>query len=83
MSRAMLKRLQFLVSCVVLAALGRIGLPVTRANEVLERQFATQVLPLLKAKCFACHGDDPSDVRGELNMLSRDGLLRGGASGGS
>ena len=41
-----------------------------------ERDFTLKVLPLLKAKCFACHGDDPEKIKGELNMLSREGLLR-------
>jgi mono/diheme cytochrome c family protein len=47
-----------------------------------DRLFTLKVLPLLKAKCFACHGDDPSKIKGDLNMLSRDGLLKGGESGG-
>jgi hypothetical protein len=46
-----------------------------------EELFAHRVLPLLKQKCFACHGEDEADVRGELNMLSREGLLKGGESG--
>src|SRR5688500_14173817 len=46
-----------------------------------EELFAHRVLPLLKQKCFACHGEDPADVRGGLNMLSREGLLKGGESG--
>jgi mono/diheme cytochrome c family protein len=51
--------------------------PITRAEEV----FANRVLALLKAKCFACHGDDPGEVRGEFNMLTRAALLKGGESG--
>ncbi len=42
------------------------------------RHFTLKVLPLLKAKCFACHGDDPKKIKGSLNMLSREGLLKGG-----
>ncbi len=45
-----------------------------------EEVFAHRVLPILKEKCFACHGDEADDVRGEFNMLSRDGLLKGGES---
>ena len=37
--------------------------------------------PFFRAKCFACHGEDPDEIRGELNMLTREGLLRGGESG--
>jgi mono/diheme cytochrome c family protein len=43
-----------------------------------ERDFTLKVLPLLKAKCFACHGDDPKKIKGDLNMLTREALLRGG-----
>lgn len=46
-----------------------------------EELFVHRVLPLLKQKCFACHGDDAADLRGELNMLSRGALLKGGESG--
>jgi len=35
-------------------------------------------LPILSAKCAACHGDDPKDIEGELNLLTRDGFLKGG-----
>jgi hypothetical protein len=42
--------------------------------------FAVRVLPVLKAKCFACHGDDPAKVRGGLDLTARAALLRGGAS---
>lgn len=46
-----------------------------------EKLFAYEVLPLLEAKCFACHGGDSSDIKGELDMRSLAGLLRGGESG--
>lgn len=42
--------------------------------------FTLRVRPLLKAKCLACHGDDPSDIKGGLDMTSRAALLRGGES---
>ena len=43
-----------------------------------ERDFTLKVLPLLKSKCFACHGEDPKKIKGDLNMLTREGLLKGG-----
>lgn len=43
-----------------------------------ERLFTLKVLPLLKDKCFACHGDDPKKIKGNLNMLTREGMLKGG-----
>jgi mono/diheme cytochrome c family protein len=44
------------------------------------RVFESQVLPILKANCFACHGGEDK-VRGDLRLTSREGLLRGGTSG--
>ena len=49
----------------------------TKAEEL----FAHRILPLMKEKCFVCHGDDPADVRGQLDMRSLQGLQRGGESG--
>lgn len=48
-----------------------------------ERLFTLRVLPIFKTKCFGCHGQDPNDVRGDFNMLTRKGLLAGGESGES
>ena len=45
------------------------------------RLFTIKVLPLLKVKCFGCHGDDPDEIRGDLDIRSRKSLLRGGESG--
>ena len=45
------------------------------------RLFTLKVLPLLKEKCFGCHGVDPKDIRGDYNVMSRAGMLKGGESG--
>lgn len=42
-----------------------------------EQLFALKVRPLLAEKCFVCHGKDPEEVGGELNLLSRAGMLKG------
>ena len=44
------------------------------------RLFTLKVLPLLKVKCFGCHGNDPEDIRGDYNLLTREGMLQGGES---
>lgn len=43
-----------------------------------ERLFTLRVLPLLKEKCFGCHGTDPDDLRGDYNLLTLEGMLKGG-----
>ena len=48
------------------------------ANDAGDRLFALEVKPILVSKCFSCHGEDPDKLKGELNMLSREDLLKGG-----
>ena len=45
-----------------------------------DRLFTLRVLPLLKTKCFGCHGGDPDDIRGEYELVTREGMLKGGES---
>ena len=45
--------------------------------------FAFQVHRILIKKCFACHGSEPDEIEGELNLTTREGLLQGGATGES
>ncbi len=46
-----------------------------------EATFALRVLPVLKAKCFACHGEDRTDIKSGLDLTTRATLLKGGDSG--
>ncbi len=41
--------------------------------------FESKIRPLLLNRCVECHGD--SEPEGELSLVSRDGLLRGGKLG--
>ena len=53
------------------------------ASEKVEADllFARKVLPLFKAKCLACHGEDPKKkLKGDFDMRSRASLLKGGES---
>ncbi len=43
-----------------------------------DQQATLKALPIISSKCAACHGDDPKDIDGELNLLSRQGFLAGG-----
>lgn len=42
--------------------------------------FEKEVLPILKANCFACHGSEKK-LQGGLKLTSRDDILTGGESG--
>jgi hypothetical protein len=43
--------------------------------------FATRVLPVLSAKCFACHGEDAGNIKGGFVLTSRGAMQKGGNSG--
>ena len=44
------------------------------------RLFTLKIQPLLKVKCLGCHGNEPDDLRGGLDLRNRSSLLAGGAS---
>ncbi|MEZ6058549.1 MAG: c-type cytochrome domain-containing protein, partial [Planctomycetaceae bacterium] len=46
-----------------------------------EHLFVRRIAPLLAEKCLACHGNDGTDLKGELDLRNRAGLLKGGESG--
>jgi hypothetical protein len=62
-----------------------LGLPaVTHAADVkteAEAVFALRVLPVLKAKCYTCHGEDMAKHKGGFDLTTRTAMLRGGGSG--
>ena len=43
--------------------------------------FLDKVWPLMKEKCMGCHGDRPDKIKGEYDMRSYAGMLKGGESG--
>ncbi|MBT3479952.1 MAG: DUF1549 domain-containing protein, partial [Opitutales bacterium] len=43
-----------------------------------EKLFALEVMPILADKCFSCHGDDPDEIEGELDLTTRAKMLKGG-----
>jgi hypothetical protein len=46
-----------------------------------EAFFTDEVLPVLEARCFDCHGPDARRAKGKLRMEGRDSLLKGGFTG--
>lgn len=51
------------------------------AEDAWDQVFTLEVFPLLRTKCFGCHADDPSDLKGDFGMATRDDLVAGGESG--
>ncbi|MFT7512654.1 MAG: hypothetical protein ACI9QL_001862 [Candidatus Omnitrophota bacterium] len=44
----------------------------------LEELFSLKVKPLLSSKCFGCHGEPGQELKGEFDLTTREGFLRGG-----
>jgi hypothetical protein len=67
-----------------LGALGFSAVPVAAETDGVEF-FRNEVKPILEQNCFKCHGgsDDKGHprVRGGLQLISRKGLMKGGAHG--
>jgi mono/diheme cytochrome c family protein len=45
-----------------------------------ERLFTLKVKQIFTSKCFSCHGGEPDKIKGELNLTTRNALLKGGES---
>lgn len=57
----------------------------TAADDVTagEKLFALKVRPLFAEKCMACHGDEPDKIKGDLDMRTREAMLKGGENFGA
>src|SRR5688500_358423 len=40
-----------------------------------------EVRAILAAKCLACHGSEPKELKGEYDLRTRDAAIKGGESG--
>ncbi len=68
---------------VLLAVLTGVNCPAADPQDsakAAERLFVLKILPLLKTKCFGCHGNDVKDIKGGFDVRSRQALLKGGES---
>ena len=77
LSRASLIRLSLLATCLAVTP----GAIPAAAETDPPPGFESRILPLLQARCLACHG--PQSRQGELDLGSLESLLTGGASGPS
>ena len=69
-----------LITTISLAALG-FQTAMSAEKVAADLLFARKVLPLFKAKCIVCHGEDPKKkLKGDFDMRTRAGLLKGGES---
>jgi len=62
---------------------GALCLPLTLAAQPLtpEQLSVLRVQPLLKERCFGCHGNEPDELKGEYDMRTMNSLFVGGESG--
>ena len=54
--------------------------PLAEKNEMSEQLFVRRIVPLLREKCLACHGDDVDSREGGLDLRSLQTVARGGDS---
>ncbi len=55
--------------------------PPTMTEAEANNFFTTRIEPILKNKCWECHGDDPANLGGGLALTSRADIAHGGDSG--
>jgi Protein of unknown function (DUF1549)/Protein of unknown function (DUF1553)/Planctomycete cytochrome C len=56
------------------------GRPEPKPTPEQVKFFETEVLPVLKGNCFACHGGEKK-IKGGLRLTTHEGLVKGGESG--
>ena len=57
-------------------------LPLSNSSDrELSAIFVYEIEPLLDSKCLSCHGKDPANIEGGLNLTNRQSMLKGGISG--
>ena len=65
------------LSCLVQIEMTAENLPrkkVTKNED--EKRFVHEVYPLLKSKCFVCHGSNPENIRGGLDLTNRRNMIQ-------
>ncbi len=69
------------VAKILLLSIAGSASAVADAQQEGERLFSLKVRRVLSSKCFACHGEEPKKIKGEFDLTTREGLLKGGESG--
>jgi hypothetical protein len=76
-------KLHFIISGLLVFHCTAIGKVAASEQEKSGRLFSLKIRNILSSKCFACHGEDGEKIKGELDLTSHEGLMRGGESGAS
>src|SRR5262249_14797899 len=77
---AMIGRLLLLFS-ISMVALSLAASPLLAADAPVKVQFAREILPLLSANCFTCHGPDPKERKAGLRLDVRAEAIKEAESG--
>jgi hypothetical protein len=75
---SLMKKLILLTVCVLVSAPAIAEQTAEQRREA--RHFTLKVLPVLKAKCFGCHGADEDDIKGDYDVRTRQSTIKGGES---
>ena len=72
--------MRFIATIYILFAGVIVGMAAPNPKQEGERLFSLKVKQIFSSKCFACHGEDPKKIKGEFDLTTREGLLKGGES---
>ncbi len=75
------RRLGFLAGMMLAGLVAAVAPARAAEPEAGELLFVRTIRPLLAARCLACHGAKPEQIRGGLNLRSRQAAHTGGDSG--
>ncbi len=81
MNRFTCRRCRFFALLLVSMIWSSVGTSQESAEFRSEKLFVRRIAPLLRDKCLGCHGSNPDEIEGSLDLRSRKGLLAGGDSG--
>ncbi|HIN95426.1 MAG TPA: hypothetical protein EYN03_07255, partial [Planctomycetes bacterium] len=80
-NRRMIHRLFLIFTVIIVAAtFGNESHAQKSTSADSEILFVRRIAPLLRVKCLGCHGNDPQEIEGSLDVRSLAGLLAGGDS---
>ena len=78
---SVLRRVAFVVPALVfLLSIAALHAEEPQSAATIELSFSA-VRAIFAAKCLACHGKEPDELRGEYDMRTREAAIKGGESG--
>ncbi|HMC11954.1 MAG TPA: c-type cytochrome domain-containing protein, partial [Pirellulaceae bacterium] len=83
MSKIQSRLIASLIGVVALFVRGMLvlGQETAKPNAVEQPPTFSEVRAIFAAKCLACHGNDPKELKGDYDLRTRESAIKGGESG--